>query len=374
MVPGQSNAVTRNLAVTPPLQTIHGPVAGAGLGASLAAAGDVDGDGRIDMLAGSPGETSAAGAAYLVRGAPNTISDLALASSKIAPGRRGRDDGQHSRRRLRARRSRLGLARVRARRERWRRLVPDRRQRHPDPAASAQPADAACAAARSADAAQSAAGTADASESAADAARSARHASGTARHASGTARDSAGAACDASGSARRPRRLRPPRLPPRPPRLRHRLRPRRHRPPRLRHRPPPHRRPQLPLCPVRKPPPRYRWVKGKRVRIPPAPCRPRPGQTAANARLTTLAKGKLSAKAKAQAQGTGQSKGQGEGEGHRRGESKGQEDGSNVRRGLLARAAHGDRPDSGRSSASACSRARIGIGALPTSTLPRLRR
>ena len=34
--------------MTPPLQTIYGPVAGAGLGASLAAAGNVGGDGHED--------------------------------------------------------------------------------------------------------------------------------------------------------------------------------------------------------------------------------------------------------------------------------------------------------------------------------------
>ena len=66
MVPGQAEPVTRNLALSPPLQTIDGPEAGAGLGASLAAAGDVDGDGKVDMLAGAPGEASLAGAAYLV--------------------------------------------------------------------------------------------------------------------------------------------------------------------------------------------------------------------------------------------------------------------------------------------------------------------
>ena len=47
-----------------------------------------------------PGEAGLAGAAYLVRGAAGTTSDLALAASKIAPGRSGRDDGQHARGRL----------------------------------------------------------------------------------------------------------------------------------------------------------------------------------------------------------------------------------------------------------------------------------
>ena len=93
MVPGQAEPMTRNLALSPPLQTIEGPEAGAGLGASLAAAGDVDGDGKVDMLAGAPGEASLAGAAYLVRGAPGTTSDLALASSKIAPAGAGSQTG-----------------------------------------------------------------------------------------------------------------------------------------------------------------------------------------------------------------------------------------------------------------------------------------
>src|SRR4051812_1272646 len=59
------------------LQRIAGPAAGAGLGASLAAAGDVDGDGRTDLLAGAPGESAYAGAAYFLRGAPGTVTDLA---------------------------------------------------------------------------------------------------------------------------------------------------------------------------------------------------------------------------------------------------------------------------------------------------------
>ena len=37
VVPGQADQTTRNLAVTPPLQTFYGPAAGAGLGASLVA-------------------------------------------------------------------------------------------------------------------------------------------------------------------------------------------------------------------------------------------------------------------------------------------------------------------------------------------------
>jgi hypothetical protein len=88
VVPGQTNAVTRDLAVTPPLQSIAGAMAGAGLGASLAAAGDLNGDGRGDMLIGAPGESASAGAVYAVLGGPGT-SDLAQAPSKVAPAAAG---------------------------------------------------------------------------------------------------------------------------------------------------------------------------------------------------------------------------------------------------------------------------------------------
>ena len=87
LVPGQSGQATRNLAVTPPLQTVYGPEAGAGLGASLAAAGVIGGS--TTVLAGAPGEASGAGAAYLLQVAPGTTSDLALAGSKIAPAGAG---------------------------------------------------------------------------------------------------------------------------------------------------------------------------------------------------------------------------------------------------------------------------------------------
>ncbi|HET6174303.1 MAG TPA: integrin alpha [Gaiellales bacterium] len=87
LVPGQSGQATRNLAVTPPLQTVYGAEAGAGLGASLAAAGTVAGGATV--LAGAPGEASAGGAAYLLQVAPGTTSDLALASSKINPAGAG---------------------------------------------------------------------------------------------------------------------------------------------------------------------------------------------------------------------------------------------------------------------------------------------
>lgn len=93
VVAGQSGSATRNLAVSPPLQLIAGAMAGAGLGASLAPAGDMNGDGRVDMLAGAPGESDRTGAAYLLRGAPNTSTDLALATAKITGGGPGAQFG-----------------------------------------------------------------------------------------------------------------------------------------------------------------------------------------------------------------------------------------------------------------------------------------
>ena len=93
VVAGQRSSAGRDLAVTAPLQRIAGAMAGAGLGASLASAGDMDGDGRADVLAGAPGEVSFAGGAYLLRGAPSTSADLALATAKIAAGGAGAQFG-----------------------------------------------------------------------------------------------------------------------------------------------------------------------------------------------------------------------------------------------------------------------------------------
>ena len=89
VVAGQATQALRQLNTSPPLQTIYGPVAGAGLGASLAAAGNLGGDASVDLLAGAPGEANSAGAAYLVIGAAGTTSDLAQAAAKIAPAGAG---------------------------------------------------------------------------------------------------------------------------------------------------------------------------------------------------------------------------------------------------------------------------------------------
>jgi hypothetical protein len=93
VVPGQRQGAVRDLASSLPLQRIYGPEAGAGLGASLSAAGDVDGDGHVDMLIGAPGEASYTGAAYLLRGVSGATSDLANPSTKLAPAGVGAQAG-----------------------------------------------------------------------------------------------------------------------------------------------------------------------------------------------------------------------------------------------------------------------------------------
>ncbi len=89
VVPGQADQATRNLAVTPPLQTILGPAAGAGLGASLAAAGTFGGS-TATCWPVRPARRRC-GRRGLPRAsvAPGTTSDLALAPSKIAPAGAG---------------------------------------------------------------------------------------------------------------------------------------------------------------------------------------------------------------------------------------------------------------------------------------------
>jgi len=89
---GQSGSATRDTSSA--LQRVEGPAAGAGLGASLVSAGDVDGDGRADLLAGAPGETARAGAAYFVRSAPG-VTDLAAGGfvTRIAPAGAGAQTG-----------------------------------------------------------------------------------------------------------------------------------------------------------------------------------------------------------------------------------------------------------------------------------------
>ena len=86
-------------------ERIWGLSAGAGLGASVAGAGDIDGDRRIDLLAGAPGEASYAGAAYFVRG--HAGCDLGSRPRRVPLQRRsrrgGRPDGQRGRGRARHR-------------------------------------------------------------------------------------------------------------------------------------------------------------------------------------------------------------------------------------------------------------------------------
>ena len=131
VVAGQHGSATRDLATAPPLQQIDGAMAGAGLGASIAAAGDVDGDGHVDLLAGAPGEGAFTGAAYLLRGAPNTVTDLALVPAKIIPAGAGAQAGSS----VAAGLSLDGIGRRRAdRRARRERRVRDQRRRDAQPA------------------------------------------------------------------------------------------------------------------------------------------------------------------------------------------------------------------------------------------------
>ena len=127
--PASAARVTRDLATALPLQRIQGAMAGAGLGASISAAGDVDGDGRADLLVGAPGESSFTGAAYLVRGAAGTVTDLALVPAKLAargcrcPVRQRRCRRPRARRR-RSRRPDRGARRRRVHRQRPRHAQP----------------------------------------------------------------------------------------------------------------------------------------------------------------------------------------------------------------------------------------------------------
>ena len=93
VVEGQRNLTVRDLATAPPLQRFYGAEAGGGLGASLSAAADVDGDGHVDMLAGAPGSSAFAGAVYVLHGLPGSISDLAAAGGKIARAGAGAQTG-----------------------------------------------------------------------------------------------------------------------------------------------------------------------------------------------------------------------------------------------------------------------------------------
>jgi hypothetical protein len=93
VVQGQRNLTVRDLATAAPLEQFAGAEAGGGLGASLSAAADLDGDGHVDMLAGAPGESGFAGAAYVLRGLPGANVDLAAAGAKIAPAGAGAQTG-----------------------------------------------------------------------------------------------------------------------------------------------------------------------------------------------------------------------------------------------------------------------------------------
>ena len=115
VVQGQHNLTVRNLATAPPLETFSGARAGDGLGASLAAAADVDGDGHIDMVAGAPGASSFAGTASLLHGAAGRERRPGERRPGHRAGGSGRADRQRSGRGLLARRRRRRHSRRRRR-------------------------------------------------------------------------------------------------------------------------------------------------------------------------------------------------------------------------------------------------------------------
>jgi hypothetical protein len=82
---GQAGSATHD--TTAALRRIDGQSAGAGLGASLAALADVDGDGRSDLLAGAPGDSAYAGAAYFIGAAQGAFL------TRIAPAVTGAQAG-----------------------------------------------------------------------------------------------------------------------------------------------------------------------------------------------------------------------------------------------------------------------------------------
>ena len=216
VVQGQHNLTARNLATTPPLETFSGARAGDGLGASLAAAADVDGDGHIDMVAGAPGASSFAG----MRLAPARCAGRERRPGERRPGHRAGGSGRADRQR----RGRGLLAR--RRRRRHTRSAPGIRgafvvggSNPPPPVQPAPPPPS-----------TPAAGTAPLK---------------TAAH------------------KKKPKRL--------------------------------------PLCPLKKPKPKYHTVKGKRVKVKPKPCRPLTARQKALLRAKAKAKAKAKALAKAKA-------------------------------------------------------------------------
>ena len=148
VVPGQANQATRNLAVTPPLQTVYGAEAGAGAGRLAGRSG------RHRRQHHRPGRRSGRSLRRRRRLSParRPGHDLRPCAGHLQDRtcRGGRHDRQRGRGRARSRRRRRRCAGRRAGRGRQRRLVPRRRQRDARPAAASQPAGTAGAAARSA--------------------------------------------------------------------------------------------------------------------------------------------------------------------------------------------------------------------------------